>query len=367
MGWTALFGRPAKRTTWRSGAAALAGLALFAVGACSSPSPSGGGGDEGQDTFTIGVSNGFVGSEWRTQMLDDVRTVFDTYKQQGVVDELVVESADVDVNGQIQQIRNLINTGVDAIIVNPNSPTALNAVFTEAKQKGILVVATDQAVQSQDVTNVVIDQGEWARRSAEWLAEQLEAGDSVGVVNGVDGHPANEARWAAARQALEDGQVKIETVTNGDWDQATGQQVTSNMLASHPDLDGIWTQDGMALGVFQAVKGAGKLDDLVLTGEARVGFMRQWADQRQQGDFETIGVVNPPGVAGSALHIAVRMLQDKQLKSEVVSDGNTVYVPIPDVVTNENFDELWAEVQDEPDAYALDGTISAREADTYFR
>lgn len=352
---------------WRSAAAVLAGLALVTTGACSSPAPSGGGegGGDGQQTFTIGVSNGFVGSEWRTQMLDDIQTVFDEYEQQGVVDELIVESADVDVNGQIQQIRNLINAGVDAIIVNPNSPTALNAVFSEAADRGILVIATDQAVDSPDVTNVVIDQGEWARRSAEWLADQLGSGASVAAVNGVDGHPANEARWDAASETLESGGINIETVTHGDWDQATGQQVTSNLLASHGDLDGIWTQDGMALGVLQAVRSANRLDDIVITGEARVGFMRQWAEAKAEGDFETIGVVNPPGVAGSALHIAIRLLQGKELRPDKVSDGNTVYVPIPDVVTNENFDEMWAEVEDRPDAYALDGMITAAEADTY--
>lgn len=355
------------KNMWRSGAAALAATALIAAGACSSPTPSGGGDDEGgQDTFKIGVSNGFVGSEWRTQMVEDIQAVFDEYEQQGVVNELVVESADVDVNGQIQQIRNLVNAGVDAIIVNPNSPTALNAVFEEAAQKGVLVVPTDQAVDSPDVTNVVIDQAEWARQSAEWLADQLDSGGSVGVVNGVDGHPANETRWGAAQEALEAGDVEIETVVHGEWDQATGQQVTSNLLASH-DVDGLWIQDGMALGAFQAVEAANQLDDIVLTGEARVGFMRQWAEQKEQGDFESIGVVNPPGVAGSALHIAIRLLQGQELNPDKVTDGNTVYVPIPDVVTNENFDEVWAEVQDQPDAYALDGMLTADEADTYFQ
>jgi ribose transport system substrate-binding protein len=120
-----------------------------------------GGGGEGDAPYTIGLSNGFIGSEWRTQMVEDVQQVFDEYEQEGLVDRLIVESADTDVSGQIQQIRNLISAGVDAIIVNPNSATALNAVFEEAANQGVLVIATDQAVTSESVTNVVIDQEEW--------------------------------------------------------------------------------------------------------------------------------------------------------------------------------------------------------------
>lgn len=69
-------------------------------------------GDAGGDgPWTIGLSNAFIGSEYRTQMVADVEEVFAEYKAEGLVDELVLENADTDTNGQIQQIRNLINKG----------------------------------------------------------------------------------------------------------------------------------------------------------------------------------------------------------------------------------------------------------------
>jgi ABC-type sugar transport system substrate-binding protein len=88
----------------------------------------GGGGGENGGPFTIGVSNGFVSSEWRTQMISEMERVNDEYKGEGLTEDLVIESADVDVQGQIQQMRNLINRGVDAIIINPNDISALNQV-----------------------------------------------------------------------------------------------------------------------------------------------------------------------------------------------------------------------------------------------
>jgi ribose transport system substrate-binding protein len=313
--------------------------------------------------FTIGVSNGFVGSEWRTQMIEDIESVFAEYEEQGLVDELIVESADVDVNGQIQQIRNLIAAGVDAIIVNPNSQTALNAVFEEAAGEGIVVISTDQAVTSDQVTNVVIDQTEWARISARWLAEQIGEGGQIVAVNGIAGHPANEDRWSGASEVFDEAGVEVLANANADWDQATGQQVMSDLLATYPDLDGVWTQDGMAEGVLRALIAADRLGDVTPTGEARAGYLRLW----EENDLNTVGVVNPPGVAGSALRVAVYLLQGRELADDALTDGNTLFVPIPAEFTNDNLDEALSEAEGQPDSYSLDAIISDEEAQSYFQ
>src|SRR5262245_15277272 len=95
-------------------AACLSGLVAFATGAPASA----------KDTFTIGLSNGWVGSEWRTQMIDEAEAAAKEWSKRGITVKTIAQSANVDVPGQIAQVRNFINQGVDAIIVNPNSPTA---------------------------------------------------------------------------------------------------------------------------------------------------------------------------------------------------------------------------------------------------
>lgn len=319
-----------------------------------------------QKPFTIGLSNGFIGSEWRTQMIEDVQAVFEEYKKEGLVDRLIVQSANVDVTGQIRQIRNMIAAGVDAIIVNPNSQTALNPVFEEAKQRGILVIAIDQAVTSQHALNVVIDQSEWAKIQARWLAQRLDGKGNIVVINGIAGHPANEDRWNGAKAVFAQYPgIKILTVANANWDQATGQQVMSNLLATYPNIDGLFTQDGMAEGALRAIMAAGSKLPAV-TGEARVGYLRLWQKLQDEKGFSTIGVVNPPGIAASGLRIAVNLLQGRQLKDGVVK-GNTLYVPIPAVITNENLAEYWNKYKNKPDSYTLDGYLTEQEARAYFK
>ena len=89
--------------------------------------------------YRIGVSNGFIGSEWRGQMLINLEEVADELGM-----ELIIESGDVDIQGQTQQIQNLLNQDIDALIVNPNSTDALNPILEEAVDSGIPVIAVDQ-------------------------------------------------------------------------------------------------------------------------------------------------------------------------------------------------------------------------------
>ncbi|GAA2173259.1 ABC transporter substrate-binding protein [Agrococcus versicolor] len=338
--------------------AALAATALVATG-CSTVSnePAASGDGDAAGPFTIGVSNGFVGSEYRTQMISDIEDAASSYQDEGLLEDLVLENADTDVNGQIQQVRNLINAGVDAIIADPNSGSALDQVFQEATDQGILVFAIDQAVTAESVINVGIDQAEWAATSAEWLAEQVGDGGQIVAVNGISGHPANEARYGAAQEVFEAAGVEVLTTADGGWDQATGQQQMGNLLATYPEIDGVWTQDGMALGVLQAVIAAGREGEIVVTGEARNGFLQLWNEQSD--DFESIGVTNPPGTGATALHLAMAMLQGQEIDESQLVDGNTLVLELEEPVTNENLDAVWSEVEGEGESYVLDSILSA--------
>lgn len=325
--------------------------------------------------FTIGVSNGFVASEWRTQMISDMEEVAN---ELGVA--LDIESADVDVQGQIQQIQNLINRDVDAIIINPNSQDGLNSVIADAAAAGIVVIAIDQEVSAPEAINVVIDQQVWGRVNAEWLAEQLNGEGDIVVIEGFVGHPANEARVAGLMEVMEANPgLEIIGRDTGSWDQATGQQVMSDFLASLGPIDGLWTQDGMAEGALRAVRTANPDQWPEMVGEARTGYIKLWNEVKQERDFVSVGVVNPPGVGASGIRVAYEILQGGQVDESQFAGpfGNSLYVPIPFVVTDTGFqpegidvrglEEVFNEVQDRPDSYVLDGIISQEEAASFMQ
>lgn len=319
--------------------------------------------EEPRKKFTIGFSNGYIGNGWRTQMIDAAEKLAEYYKGQGILDKLIVQNAGLDVNNQIAQIRNMINSKVDLLMIDPNSETALNPVIEEAHKKGIPVIALDQPVTSPYATNVVIDQVKWGTNLAEWLVKELNGKGDIVIVSGLAGHPANVNRLRGMKAVLEKNPgIKVLAEVNGNWDQANSQQVMSNLLASYPKLDGVLTQDGMALGVTKAFLAANR-ELPVITGETMMGFMRQWKELKEKNNFKTFGQNNPPAISATALGMAVRLLQGKKLKS---LENNTFFYPVKDLISNDNFDAYFEKYKDEPDSYFIDEWLSEEELDALF-
>jgi ribose transport system substrate-binding protein len=304
-------------------------------------------------------------------MIAELIEVNKEYMDKGLTTELVIESADTDVAGQIQQLQNLMAKGVDAILVNPSDVNGLNATLQEAVSKGIIVISVDQELNVPGVYNVGIDQKEWAKTSAKWLAEKLGGKGNIVLIEGFPGHPANVARMEGVDEVLSQyPDIKVLAKDTGKWDEATGQQVMSNFLAAYPNLDGYWTQDGMAIGALQAVIAANPAKFPVGVGEGRCQFLKLWEQVlKDRPDFETIAVANPPGVSPTGLRIAVNMLLGKQVDKSKLGgvNGLSFVIPVPIVITKANLQQGLDICKDKPDAYLLDGIMTDQEVlNTFF-
>lgn len=265
----------------------------------------------------------------------------------GVTIDVLVQSKNVDVQGQIADVKNFINDGVNAIIVNPNSPTAFNPTFAAAKAAGIAVLSTDGEIASADATFVGIDQKQWAMLSSKWLADKIGGKGSIVCINGIAGHPANQARVEGYTEVFAGyPDIRIENEANADWDPAKAQQTAQTLLATYPDLTAIWTQDGMAEGVWRAIEGAGKAATMPATGELRHSFVKQWAEK----GWQSAASINPPGCMANAVHVAVQMLQGAKLKDGVLGgpNGNALYVPTR-LITSDDIKDVAASIADKPE------------------
>jgi ribose transport system substrate-binding protein len=323
------------------------------------------------DPFTIGISNPFISSEYRTQMIASLIEVNQEYMDAGVTTELVIESADTDVAGQIQQLQNLMAQDVDAILVNPGDVNGLNATLLEALNKGIIVISVDQELNVPGVYNVGIDQKAWAMTSAKWLAEKLGGEGDVVQIEGFPGHPANVARMEGVAEVFEQYPgINVLATDTGKWDEATGQQVMSNFLAAYPTLDAYWTQDGMAIGALQAVMAANPAEWPQGVGEGRCQYLNLWQEALTMNpDFDSIAVANHPGVSPTGLRIAVNMLQGKQVDESKLGGANglSFVLPLAAVITSDNLDEGLAMCEGKPDAWLLDNIMTEEEVQQYFK
>lgn len=318
----------------------------------------------------VGLSNTFM-YPWRAQMIDDVTRVFENYKGRGWVEgDLIIQHAGTDTNAQITQIRNMVNDGIDVLLINPISADGLNEVAEEAVAKGVLVVAFDQAISAEGVYNVTIDHYTWGFQFADWLCKAIGEEGQVAYIEGLPGHPANDDRVRGWDDALAQ-YPGIELVGSavGNWDNPGAQKAASQLIATNPDLKGIISMDGMAVGIFNALKSAKKLDSIVTTGETQVAGLKEWqAILEEYPEFESFGIVNPPGIAATALGFAVRLAQGKEFNGEW-TNGSTYLYDVSKYVDKDNFAAFYEEyvvTEGRPDSYYPDEWMSEEDLDALF-
>jgi ribose transport system substrate-binding protein len=267
----------------------------------------------------------------------------------GLVDKLLIQHAGNEVDLQIQQIRNLINSDIDLLLINPNSQSALNPVIEEANERGILVIICDQRITSEDALQVIPDIYNWQADVARYVFDRLGKKGDVFYLSGYDGSPANTDRDNAFYDLVKEyPDINVLGKANGNWDPTTSQQVMSDVLASFPKIDGVVTHDGEALGSIRAFEAAGRSLP-VINGEATLPFLEYWLANRDKG-FTAFAITNSPGFASNlCLGIGVRLLQGKQLKDDVFNPDpvvdvgtETVFlVPLKSYITDDNVEEVY--------------------------
>jgi ribose transport system substrate-binding protein len=258
------------------------------------------------------VSNTLVGNGWREEMICSVKA---QSLASGDVSSVVVANRNGGPTEQIADLQNLISQGVDAIIVNPSDRDALNPVIEAAAEQGIVTVAVDQAVSSEEAYVVTNDQVAYGQLGAEWLFEKIGGEGNVAEMRGIDGVPADTDRHEGFTQALEnypDINVVSETFTGWDFSQG-GQQALE--LLNTEDLDGIWTS-GIDYTVVNAMETA-NVDYIPVVGADNNEFLNQMMTLQDQG-FEGAAVTNPATIGGVGTAIALQVLNGEDVERETI-------------------------------------------------
>jgi ribose transport system substrate-binding protein len=260
----------------------------------------------GADKFVVGVSNTLIGNGWREEMICSIKAQAEA---SGVVSKVIVANRNGGPAEQIADLRNLISAGVNAIILNPSDREALNSVIKQAADKGIVVVAVDQAVSAPEAYVLSNDQVAYGKAGATWLFKQLGGKGSVVEMRGIDGVPADADRHEGFTQALKDyPDIKVTSSVFTGWALNKTAQATKDLLASGKPIDGIWTS-GIDSTVVDAYKTAQK-PFVPVVGADNNGFVGQLIDLKGSG-FTGAAVTNPPSVGGAGLAVALDVLQKK--------------------------------------------------------
>ncbi len=343
-----------KRTKLVRGLAAVATVAVL-VGACSSgstPSPAAStapsaapsqaasaapsGTPAAGKTWKIGYSNGGgVGNGFREEQ---VCTAKAEALASGQVSDLTVIHHVVDAAGQLQDIRDLIAKGVDAIVFNPNDPDALTPALQEAQAQGILTISVDAYVNDPKTYNLYNNQTEYAYLGAKWLFEQLKGEGSVYYMRGIAGNPADSDRDIGFKKALaEYPNIKVVPTADGvftKWESAVATQLMNDFIASgeYDKIQGIWTS-GMDGEIVEPIKAAGK-KFVPIVGADRGVFVKPLLDPANYEGLTGAAVTNTAAVGGAGVNLALKLLNGETVQTDSSAPKPNTVLLVPALAEN---------------------------------
>ena len=196
--------------------------------------------------------------------------------------EFKVVSTGEDVAAQIAAINNFIDFGFDAIVINAQNPAAFKPVIKRANDAGVVLVAFDNILDTEDAINVDVDQKGLGVYWAQWLDKHIPNGGKILEVRGVSGTSVDRDRHDGIHETLDKTGKKWDVVeVFGKWDDPTAQKVTADAIAVQKHFDGFTAQGGDT-GVVQAMLDA-KHPMVPFGGETENGFRKFCAKLADEG------------------------------------------------------------------------------------
>jgi simple sugar transport system substrate-binding protein len=224
-----------------------------------------GGGDAGGSGSEESVKIGFITKfpvDFFDTMVDAVKAWNEDHPEVEVI--FAQGESGTDDEGQINAIESMITQDVDAIAVTPTSPNVQDALQA-AVDAGIAVVLVDNDIPDWDgkTSLVATDNLAGGRLAGEFMADQLEPGDTVAVLEGVAGAPSLQDRVDGFVEGLGDD-FEIVASLPTDCDQTKGLDAAQDILTANPDVTAIYGACGPPIiGALEAIASAGKTIEVV--------------------------------------------------------------------------------------------------------
>jgi galactofuranose transport system substrate-binding protein len=181
------------------------------------------------------------------------------------ITNLQVTNADSKFSKQIADVEQMIDSGVQLLVIAPLNSDGWDPVFQKAAAKKVPIVTIDRKINAKHCTDYLTFIGsdfyEQGKRAAQKMAKALDNKGTVAILLGAPGNNVTTQRTAGFKDEIAKvaPNIKIDFEQTGNFSREEGQKVAENLIQSKPGINGIYAEnDEMALGAVTALKGAGK-------------------------------------------------------------------------------------------------------------
>ena len=228
--------------------------------------------------WTIGYASSYAGNTWRANVMKRLQEeIIPKWKKLGLVKDVIVTQSNLNDSNQIQQMRQLVDQGADAIIVCCSNPTALNQTIQYAHDKGVPVFSAVGYLTSPFAVNSSANFVVGGQMLGDWMAKEINGKGNVLVVEGIPGASASDSQNVGVLKALAKyPDIKVAGQVAGMWTDQVAQTEIQKWLATNPGkLDGVIIQSASELGALRALKQSGR-DMVPITVGGELGALCYW-------------------------------------------------------------------------------------------
>lgn len=206
--------------------------------------------------YLVGVSQANLTEPWRIAVRDEIAAEAAGFPDLRVV---FTDAADSSAR-QVEDVRRLLEVGIDLLIISPNDSAALTPVITEA-HRVVPVILLDRSVEGYDYTLFIgPDNFLVGKQAGEHIVRLLGGGGgTVLEIQGREGSPPVLDRSLGFREAISNARdVRIVDTIIADWLRDKAEDQLGRWFAAHPPVDVVFAQnDAMAYGAFRAAERLG--------------------------------------------------------------------------------------------------------------
>lgn len=189
---------------------------------------------------------------------------------------------ETDLAEQVGLVEQMVAQGVQALVIAPADSKALIPALKRAHAAGVLVINIDNKLDADTLKQAGLsapfvgpDNRAGARAVGEVLAQKLQAGDEVAILEGVTTAFNSQQRRAGFEDAMNAAGLKIVSVQSGQWEMEKANGVAAGLLAANPKLKALLcANDNMALGAAAAVQAAGKAGQVHIVGFDNIAALK---------------------------------------------------------------------------------------------
>lgn len=227
-------------------------------------------------------------------------------------DVLITRDPALSVERQEEAVRELIDSGVEVIFINPVDWQRIAPALQAAKEANVLVIAVDTNVEEESfvAATVMSDNYLAGKQCARHLLEHSEGGNIALLKH-------SEARSAVDRiQGFLDGiagntkfRVVAQAECRGQLEQA--MPAMQEMLKRHPEIDVVMAlNDPAAMGAMAALQTVGRLDKVLVYG---VDGVPETKEMIYQGHMMATAGQSPRAIGRHAAEQAYKLLAGEKV------------------------------------------------------